>query len=349
MTTLYDLLGVRPDDDSGALKNAFREAAKANHPDLNPGDPDASMRFGRIVRAYAILRDAEKRAAYDQLLELERARQLAELEGEQLRWKSRSTITYTMNKFVFRVVVVTGLAIVLPGGYTLLPRISKTSLEPVKADEVTASGPTKTIVVHDMTGQDERADSGGVQAAHGTIVPSDEGPVTTDAVGVTRIADGGRPSSAESEPEVDDSLDLTFGALPDERANTDDLRRKDGFQQLDQNGAPSPVNHRSSFLERDNGVSKSLSSDITISDENYYLKTPDIKRSDIKRSDINIETPDIKRFNIKTPARSWKAAKRRAASRTSFEQVSLAHDCILSGGLVCAFPSSPNLPQRKRR
>jgi len=339
MTTLYDLLGVRPDDDSEAVKNAFREAAKANHPDLNPGDPDAAMRFGRIVRAYAILRDAEKRAAYDQLLELERARQQAGLEGEQLRSKSRSTMAYAMNKFVFPVVVAAGLAIVLPSGYTPLPRISK----PVKVVEVTESGLTKIIVVHDMTGQDERGDSGGVQAPHSTIVPSVEGPVTTDGVSVTRLADGGALSSADSEAEVDDSLNLAFGAVPDAGTITDP-GRKDGIQQLNQSRAPSPVGDQSSSLERDNGVSKLLSSDVNISDENYHLKTPDIKRSD-----ISIATSDKKRFTIETLERSRNASKRRAASRTSFEQVSLAHECILSGGLVCAFPSNPNLPQWKRR
>ena len=337
MTTLYDLLGVRPDDDDEALKNAFREAAKANHPDLHPGDPDASMQFGRIARAYAILRDAEKRAAYDQLLELERGQQLLELEGEQLRSRSRWTISYTMNNFVFPVSAVAGLAIVLAGGYTLFADISKTSLEAVKVVEVTARGPTKITVVHDMTGRDERGDKlGGVQVPHMTIVPSAEASAANDAGGVPRIADGGPDlSSAESEAEVDEILNLAFGALPDARTITDDLKRNDGIQPLDQNGAPPPVGDQSSSLERDNGVPKSFSSDVKISDENHDMKTPDMKTSDIKRPDI------------KTPERSRTVAKRQAASRTPFEQV--AHECILSGGLVCAFPSSPSLSQRKGR
>ena len=57
MKTLYDLLGALPDDDAEDLRAAFRRAVKANHPDLNPGDPEASQAFRRIVRANAILSD----------------------------------------------------------------------------------------------------------------------------------------------------------------------------------------------------------------------------------------------------------------------------------------------------
>jgi curved DNA-binding protein CbpA len=117
MTTLYDLFGVRPDVDDEALKAAFREAAKANHPDLHPNDPDASMRFGRIGGAYAILRDAEKRSAYDRLLKLERAQQL-ELERQQSGSMSRSIISST-KAYVFPTIAVAGLAVVLAGGSTL--------------------------------------------------------------------------------------------------------------------------------------------------------------------------------------------------------------------------------------
>src|SRR5260370_1014023 len=48
MKTLYDILGVHPDDDSERLKAAFRKAVKACHPDLNLGDPDAPDRFMQI-------------------------------------------------------------------------------------------------------------------------------------------------------------------------------------------------------------------------------------------------------------------------------------------------------------
>jgi curved DNA-binding protein CbpA len=69
-TNLCDLLGARPDGDTEELKIAFRRALKVNHPDLHPGDPDAPVRVSGIVRAYAILRDPQERAAYDRALGL---------------------------------------------------------------------------------------------------------------------------------------------------------------------------------------------------------------------------------------------------------------------------------------
>ena len=57
MRTLYDLLGVGSDADDEALNKAFRQAAKAHHPDLNAGDPDAARRFRQIATAIEILRE----------------------------------------------------------------------------------------------------------------------------------------------------------------------------------------------------------------------------------------------------------------------------------------------------
>src|SRR5262249_48038454 len=68
MGTLYDLLGALPNDDAEGLRVAFRRAAKATHPDTNPDNPDAALRFRQLVRAHNILNDAEQRATYDQLL-----------------------------------------------------------------------------------------------------------------------------------------------------------------------------------------------------------------------------------------------------------------------------------------
>ena len=67
MKTLYDLLGALPDDDADELRAAFRKAAKANHPDNNPDNPEAAEKFRKIVRAHAILSDGQQRAAYDRL------------------------------------------------------------------------------------------------------------------------------------------------------------------------------------------------------------------------------------------------------------------------------------------
>jgi Flp pilus assembly protein TadD len=91
MTSLYDLLGARADDDEHAIKKAFRKAVKAHHPDLHPGDPDAALRFRRIITASAVLRDAKQRAAYDKLLALERRQVRLRLghEHPQLQYRRR--------------------------------------------------------------------------------------------------------------------------------------------------------------------------------------------------------------------------------------------------------------------
>jgi len=77
--TLYELLGTRPDADAKTLHRAFRDAAKEHHPDHNPGDQDANRRFTQIVSAYEVLRNAEHRDFYDQLLADERERRRARL------------------------------------------------------------------------------------------------------------------------------------------------------------------------------------------------------------------------------------------------------------------------------
>jgi curved DNA-binding protein CbpA len=63
--TLYDVLGVRSDADTESIERAFREATKAYHPDLHGGDQAAVSRFQDIVAAVAVLRDPDRRAAYD--------------------------------------------------------------------------------------------------------------------------------------------------------------------------------------------------------------------------------------------------------------------------------------------
>src|SRR3981081_1054604 len=132
MKTLYDLLGALPDDDAARLRTVFRKAVKANHPDVNADDPDAPLRFRQIVRANAILRDAEQRAAYDRLLAFTR---------RQLGSKSRRTIiSDTIHKLASDVIAVAFLSVLFIGGYTLFEHLSKASVIAGTAIEVTARG-----------------------------------------------------------------------------------------------------------------------------------------------------------------------------------------------------------------
>lgn len=56
-----DVLGLDADDDFNAVRLAYRKLAKANHPDTNPGDKDAALRFQAIQAAYEVLRRYDER------------------------------------------------------------------------------------------------------------------------------------------------------------------------------------------------------------------------------------------------------------------------------------------------
>ncbi|VVT12943.1 Heat shock protein DnaJ domain protein [Sphingomonas sp. EC-HK361] len=59
-----DVLELESDADFDAVKLAWRRLAKANHPDVRPGDADAAVRFQAIQAAYEVLRAAEDRRTW---------------------------------------------------------------------------------------------------------------------------------------------------------------------------------------------------------------------------------------------------------------------------------------------
>ncbi|HEX9071828.1 MAG TPA: molecular chaperone DnaJ [Pseudolabrys sp.] len=61
----YEVLGVTRSYTEVELKAAFRKLAMQHHPDRNPGDKDCEHRFKEINEAYDVLKDGDKRAAYD--------------------------------------------------------------------------------------------------------------------------------------------------------------------------------------------------------------------------------------------------------------------------------------------
>jgi curved DNA-binding protein len=65
----YTTLGVPPEADAKAIRQAFRTLARKVHPDVNPGNKDAEEKFKTINEAYQVLSDVEQRKKYDQLRE----------------------------------------------------------------------------------------------------------------------------------------------------------------------------------------------------------------------------------------------------------------------------------------
>src|SRR5712675_130641 len=61
----YDILGVSRSANADELKRAYRKLAMQYHPDRNPGDQSAEHKFKDINEAYDVLKDEQKRAAYD--------------------------------------------------------------------------------------------------------------------------------------------------------------------------------------------------------------------------------------------------------------------------------------------
>src|SRR6185503_2223541 len=61
----YEMLGVGRTASADDIKKAFRKLAMQHHPDRNQGDKDAEKKFKELNHAYDILKDPDKRAAYD--------------------------------------------------------------------------------------------------------------------------------------------------------------------------------------------------------------------------------------------------------------------------------------------
>jgi molecular chaperone DnaJ len=61
----YEVLGVSREASDQEIKSSYRKLAMQYHPDRNPNNPDAEEKFKEASEAYAVLTDADKRAAYD--------------------------------------------------------------------------------------------------------------------------------------------------------------------------------------------------------------------------------------------------------------------------------------------
>jgi curved DNA-binding protein CbpA len=139
MKTLYDLLGALPNDDAEALRSAFRTAVKGVHPDMNPSDPGAALKFRQIVRANDILADPDQRAAYDNLLELARVAQ------EQT--SKTAKFANTIHRVASGVLAIAGFSLIGVAGYALFMHVSVASVSASNEREIVAGATTEIAAV----------------------------------------------------------------------------------------------------------------------------------------------------------------------------------------------------------
>jgi molecular chaperone DnaJ len=62
---LYLVLGLQREASDGDIKRAYRRLARRWHPDINPGDREAAVRFRQVLQAYETLIDPDQRRRYD--------------------------------------------------------------------------------------------------------------------------------------------------------------------------------------------------------------------------------------------------------------------------------------------
>jgi DnaJ-like protein len=141
MGTLYDLLGALPNDDAEALRVAFRKAAKATHPDTNPGNPDAALRFRQLVRAHNILSDADQRATYDQLLAI------ATRPPPPPVPSPRVAVYEKIHRGATNTMAATFIAAGLIGGYVVFSHVSQTSAMSDATVRIVEAAPAEAIPV----------------------------------------------------------------------------------------------------------------------------------------------------------------------------------------------------------
>jgi curved DNA-binding protein CbpA len=271
ITTLYDLLGACPADDAHELKKAFRRAVKANHPDLHPDDPNAPVRLSGIVRAYAILRDPQERAAYDAALEHER---------KLFRPKPRRSVRSALHNVISEAAAIAVLVVALSGGYALLAdvlgrngAVSVTTREPTESAAVQPAPPTSITTSEEPRSRPAVATSPTITL--GAALPvSKEAPAMADDTSslppkeVVKPADHpGRPTDQVLAKPIDDSFVTRHEPVsPDRRQNPNPIP----------NAAPSA---RLSSLPNENAA-KSSSPDHVVTDQKH--RPEDARPSDAK-------------------------------------------------------------------
>jgi curved DNA-binding protein CbpA len=172
MRTLYDFLGALPDDDAESLRAAFRRAAKGAHPDLNPGDPDAALRFRQLVRANEILSDEGQRAVYDRLLDLARLEQQAMPKRD-----AAAAICRITDRVAYGVIFFAGALVVFVGGYVLFGLANAVPRAPTQMTEMFGlEQPQASAVTTGLSHTHDQSDRHNALEAAGAPAKLDEDP-----------------------------------------------------------------------------------------------------------------------------------------------------------------------------
>ena len=156
------------------MRTAFRKAAKATHPDINPENPDAALRFRELVRAYDILTDAEQRATYDELLAI----------ALQPPSATKAVHTYeVIGKVASNTMAATVISAVLVGGYVVFGMFSKPpGAAEIASDRIVGEAQVVAALHPDVTASDEpRVQREGDASTVGAVATSTVAPAAKEA------------------------------------------------------------------------------------------------------------------------------------------------------------------------
>ncbi|MGA2994850.1 DnaJ domain-containing protein [Bradyrhizobium sp.] len=236
METLYDLLGALPNDDADSLRAAFRQAVKGAHPDINPGDPYAALKFRKIVRASEILLDDEQRAAYDHLLDI--------ADSERNDGSKRVADT-TIYQLATGAMTLAAVSFVLLVGYMLFGYVNNLPLVAAQATDTSRAEPAKIETARIETARIEpaRIEPEKIEPAKMVLAELVDAPGWTgDKVEIdggrkfeilSSIEEAGAPSAGVSaasaaSPQMDESIlpARDFAARDFEPANANDYREQ---------------------------------------------------------------------------------------------------------------------------
>jgi hypothetical protein len=272
------------------------------------------------VEAYSVLRDAERRAAYDQVLEFQR---------QPRRAKLKRVVSELKHHILHDAVAALALAIVMAGGYTVYVRISE---RPVDQAARAAGGEPKATIAFPTAQQNaaERDKPDGVASWLMPIVPRSAPSATNDAGDASDFTED-EPGAGPAEQTIEVAgRDGHPGVATAETsaAGAADPEKIQGIQALNRSDAQSADAAFSVPAEHD-VAPKPSPSDGTVFDDKHGNRSSEPGGGN---------AGDVKGPDVKVSARPMAAVKRRVASRPPFKQALLdnKNTSACTGGQSCS-------------